>query len=240
MDANGVAQAVLIQILGQFDNSYQQACVKHYPERFASVVGVDASRADACEMLNALAARGAAGVRLRPDARSPGNDPLAIWRTAMSAGLAVSCVGTSEQFSSPAFFDLVASLPALPIVLEHLGGSSRADTGDEARRRVFAAARYANTYLKVPGLGELVPRPATLPGDGGTVLGAIPAVLREALERFGPDRLMWGSDFPLVASREGYANALAWVCEAIGNESAEAQARILGDTARRVFRLPQH
>lgn len=43
---------------------------------------------------------------------------------------------------------------------------------------------------------------------------------------------MWGSDFPVVASREGYANAL------LGSEQAFAAAdrdRIFGATARLVF-----
>src|ERR687887_330114 len=80
MDHNGVAQAILIQIRGQYDNSYQFECVRRYPGRFASVVGLDWERPDAVEQLERLREQGAAGVRLRPDTRSPGDDPLAIWR----------------------------------------------------------------------------------------------------------------------------------------------------------------
>jgi L-fuconolactonase len=236
MDRHGVAQGVLIQILGQFDNSYQQACLRKYPGRFASVVGVDPGAADACDTLAALAEEGAVGVRLHPDARSPGADPLAIWRSAASAGLAVSCVGQARRFASPEFFELVGGLPELPIVLEHLGGTSRAgETDSEARRRVFEAARYPNVYLKVPGLGEIVARPARLPEHGPTIAER-PGDLAEAIERFGPARLMWASDFPVVCSREGYANALAWTRDAV---DADTRALIFGGTARRVFKLPE-
>src|SRR3979411_3285036 len=93
MDRNDVDQAVLIQINGQYDNTYQQECVRRYPQRFTSVVLVDPQQPDALETLDRLAEAGASGVRLRPDARSPGADPLAIWRAAGRLGLAVSCGG---------------------------------------------------------------------------------------------------------------------------------------------------
>lgn len=237
MDRNGVAQAVLIQVLGQYDNGYQQSCLHEHPGRFASVVAVDVTKADACDALAALAAQGAAGVRLRADARSPGGDALAIWRAADSLGLAVSCVGAAEQFCSREFLAVLEALPDLPVVLEHLGGTSRAGSTDlETRRRVFEAARHANVYLKVPGLGELVPRPAVLPAAAAP-FETRAAELDLALERFGTGRLMWGSDFPVVGSREGYANALGWTRSAIGALRPEAESDVFGATARTVFKL---
>lgn len=237
MDRNGIAQAVLIQMLGQFDNAYQQDCAARHPERLASVVAVDPADPDACKTLEALAAHGAVGVRLRPEARSPGDDPLAIWRAAVDSGLAVSCVGTAEKFGAPDFFALIQALPDLTIVLEHLGGTSQAGATDlRARRRVFETAQFPNVCLKVPGLGELVPRPTGLPTQG-SVLGVQVAELELALERFGPDRLMWGSDFPVVGSREGYRNALQWARSAVAAAVPGAEASVFGGTARRIFKL---
>ena len=74
MDQNEVDQAVLVQINGQFDNTYQFECEKRFPGRFVSVVIVDVDRPDAPQQLEALVAKGARGVRLRPDMRSPGVD----------------------------------------------------------------------------------------------------------------------------------------------------------------------
>ena len=56
MDTNEVAQAVLVQYNGQFDNGCQTKCASHYPERLASVVLVDHHRADAPQRLERLAA----------------------------------------------------------------------------------------------------------------------------------------------------------------------------------------
>jgi L-fuconolactonase len=240
MDRNGVAQAVQVQMLGQFDNTYQRNKVRRYPGRLASVVAVDSAKADAVPMLKRLAAEGASGVRFRPTARCASGDPLAIWRTAESLGLAVSCVGNTATFSAPEFAEVVAAVPRLPIVLEHLGGTSAPDTNEAeiaARRRVFDLARFPNVYLKVPGLGELVPRGPMLPAEG-CPLEPQPGILQDALKSFGPERLMWGSDFPPVATREGYANALQWVRRAFAAESAETQSMIFGGTARHIFKLP--
>jgi L-fuconolactonase len=238
MDRHGVDQAVLVQMLGQTDNRYQQDCVRRYPDRFVSAVLVDTSAPDACAHLCALAAEGARGVRLRPATRSGGDDPLAIWRTAAACSLAVSCVGASLAFADPAFEALLAALPALHIVLEHLGGSSRPDADDAertARRRVFEYARYPNVFLKLPGLGELAQRVAGPLSDGAPFTPKRPAVLDEALAAFGPERLMWGSDFPPVAAREGYANALRWAREAVGHLTEAEQASIFGGVALQVF-----
>lgn len=240
MDRNGVAQAVLIQMLGQFDNSYQQNCLQHHAGRFASVIAVDPARSDALVQLRRLADDGASGLRLRPTARSSSDDPLAIWRAAESLGLPISCVGNTASFSTAEFARLIESVPNLVLVLEHLGGTSTPDATEEAltaRRQVFELARYPNVYLKLPGLGELVPRSPQLPAEG-CPFEPSPAIVHQALECFGAARLMWGSDFPPVATREGYANALRWCREALADAPRQAQAAIFGGNAQRIFKLP--
>jgi hypothetical protein len=51
MDRNAVERAILIQIIGENDNSYQQECMRRFPDRFASVVHVDAAAASAARAL---------------------------------------------------------------------------------------------------------------------------------------------------------------------------------------------
>lgn len=238
MARHGVERAVLTQMIGQVDNSYQFACVQAHRGCFANVVWVDPAAPDAPETVARLAAQGAAGVRLRPGARSPGTDPLAIWRAAQACGLPVSCVGNAEAFTAPAFEELLQAVPALPIVLEHLGDTSKpmlTEADGELRYTVLRLARFDNVSLKVPGFGELVPRDATALQGGRTFGGAAAALLESAIAAFGANRLMWGSDFPVVSSREGYGNALAQVRECLLDHSAPVRDAMLGGTARRVF-----
>lgn len=238
MDRYGVDQAVLVQMLGQYDNRYQEACVRAHPDRLLSVVGIDPTQPDAVNQLHRLADNGAHGVRLRPNAVSPGDDAFAIWRAAQARGLAVSCVGNGAGFATPAFAELIEHFAGLTFVLEHLGATSRPDADEREaalRRQVFELARYPNVFLKLPGLGEVVPRTMPLPGDGSPFECGRPHVLDDAFKVFGPQRLMWGSDFPVVASREGYGNALRLTREAFRDESAESLEWMFGGTAQRVF-----
>src|SRR4029079_2799770 len=102
---------------------------------------------------------GASGLRLKATDRSPGDDPLALWRTAAELGLAISCP-VPPHTDPPEFSLLLNTLPNLTVVLEHLGGSSSAsdDAEGSQRGRVFELARHPNAYIKIPGLGEFARR----------------------------------------------------------------------------------
>lgn len=240
MDRNGVQQATLVQLLGQLDNSYLLECRARHPQRFAAVVAVDPADTAAVTELRRLAEAGATGVRLRPEARSSGGDPYTLWRGAASCGLAVSCVGPAAGFLAPAFADLVRELPQLPVVLEHLGGWARpdCDRSEATRQAIGALARFPNVYLKVPGLGQLAARQPSLAASGRPLPLEAGSVVLDLLERFGARRLMWGSDFPPVAAREGYGNALRWIEELLGVLDPTARAEVFGGTVRKVFRVP--
>lgn len=237
MDQNGVEQAVLVQMMGQFDNSYQSECLRKYPNRFASVVLVDANRFDALRTLERLIEQGASGVRLRPTTRSPGNDTLAIWRAAENLGAAVSCSGTLSEFASEDFVHVISAVPTLRIVLEHLGSVNHpnAEPGEyEMRKVVYSLARFPNIYIKVHGLGEFTRR--AFPLDNAFPFERpIPPFLDLALSSFGPQRMMWGSDYPPVSGREGYRNALLLTMEQLAPLSEAERDLIFEGTARSVF-----
>jgi L-fuconolactonase len=208
MDRNDVEAAILIQMLGQTDNVYQMECLSRYPGRFASVVIVDHTLPTASRLLEDLAEEGASGVRLRATMRSPGEDPFAIWRTADRLGLAVSCAGTASEFASSEFQQLLEALPNLTIVVEHLAHASRPDTTEAEREQRYATFRTLSA-----------------------------SYFHQAFDAFGPDRMMWGSDFPPVAGREGYTNALNMSRDQFANRPAEARDKIFGDTAANTFKI---
>lgn len=239
MDRYGVEQAVLIQMLGQYENQYQMACTKAHPDRLRSVVGIDWTDPRAIDQLRRAADQGTAGVRLRPGSRSIGTDPLAIWRAAEECQLAVSCVGSVETFNSPEFARLISGFPALPVVLEHFAGQARPDDTEDvraARLQGLLLSRFPNVFLKVPGLGELLPRVMPPSDDGSPFMPGARKLIDAAINAFGADRLMWGSDFPVVASREGYGNALSGCREACAHLPQQARKAIFGETAIRVFK----
>ena len=58
-----------------------------------------------------------------------------------------------------------------------------------------------------------------------------------AIEAFGANRLMWGSDFPASAGREGYGNSLRLPMQQVGFVSQEDRDRVFGNTAATLWKF---
>ncbi|MCH7801636.1 MAG: amidohydrolase [Chloroflexi bacterium] len=236
MNANGVDKAVLIQHGGTYDNAYLFECARRFEGRFAVVVIVDSSRDDATARLEHWANEGAVGVRLAPLVRSPGDDPLAVWRKAAELGLLVSSLGNVKGFASAEFESVVAEFPDMPIIIEHLAGvGTGAEPPFSDFKKAIALAKYPNTYIKVGGLGEISERPATLEPD--FKFDHTPPLIEMAINSFGPRRMMWGSDYPPVSGREGYRNALEGVAQHPALKNPDDRNWVMGRTAQELFKL---
>ena len=59
----------------------------------------------------------------------------------------------------------------------------------------------------------------------------------ELVSIFGPDRLMWGSDWPVIDLAGNYRAWLDWTRRWLDNKSPAAQEAILSRTARTFYRL---
>ena len=237
MDSNAVDKAVLIQHRGEYDNSYLLECARANPGRFAVVAIVDTDQPDAPETLAEWAAQGVQGVRFTAATRSPGGDPLAIWRKAAELGLVVSCLDTCAAYVSEDFQALVKEFLELRIMIEHFGfWHAEGQAGHDSFPKLMELARYPNLYLKVPGFGEYVPRPFPArnpPFD----LGAVPPYIDKAVEAFGAERMVIGTDYPPSSEREGYTNVVRYLREYLTRFRTQQQEAILGGTAASLFRF---
>ena len=237
MDRNGVTHAIITQIAGFFDNRYQFDTVAKYPGKFGNVVNADYTKPDAAETLAKLAEQGISGVRIGAGTRSPGADPFAIWKAAAKLGLSISTGGRSANFVSPQFSQIVEAIPEAQIVIEHLGSTD--NTKDDpiaidVFRQIFSLSRYPNTYMKIHGIGEFTKR-TPQPNMPFPFDKPIRPLFDMVYDAFGPQRMMWGSDYPVVNSREGYRQALQLTMDQFGSKSDEDRAWIFGKTALKVF-----
>lgn len=119
--------------------------------------------------------------------------------------------------------------PDLTIVVDHLA-KPPADPDEWARwaRAMRAAAEQPNTVTKVSGLH--------LEGIDYTAAALRPS-FEVALEAFGPDRMMYGGDWPMTRLNAGYVRTFEVLAQLIGPLSpAEAQA-VWSGTAARTYRL---
>lgn len=236
LDRYGVERAVLVQMWNELDNSYQEQCVQEEPGRFASVVAVDVTSADAPRAIAEHIERGAVGVRLRPNTLSAGDDPWAIWRACADHGTTVSCVGSPANFASRAFADVVAAHPTVPIVIEHIAEvlplSDEYDA--EEAQHILDLAEHPNVHMKFHGFGEFAQRLRN-PGDGFPFVRPVPDWMRRSIDAFGPERMMWGSDYPPVSKREGYGNALTLVRDDLADFSDAERELMFGGVAERLY-----
>lgn len=145
------------------------------------------------------------------------------------AGLVVELVVRAHQLG--VVTTLVDTLPAASFVLDHLGKPSLLAGGAELERwrtDLAGLARRSHVVAKVSGLG--------LEADHlGWSAAALRPAVDHALETFGPDRLMFGSDWPLVRLTRGYTawwEAYLQLTAALGASEQEA---IDHGTARRIY-----
>ena len=117
----------------------------------------------------------------------------------------------------------------MTFVLDHLGKPRVAATLDAAwARDIRDLAALPNIYCKLSGLAT----EAVDPGDRHLM-----AFLRFALETFGPDRCLFGSDWPVLTSVMGYGRWRAVVLEAIADLTAAEQRQVMAETAITVYRI---
>jgi L-fuconolactonase len=225
MSEGGVECAVLCQHLGQFDNSYIASLLESRPGRFAGVALVD-HRADRWgESVAEVGRLGFRGLRITSDALR--ERPM-LPHAAASAGLTL-VVYAPEGVGAIAesLRALALAHPRAAFVISHLGNPMVEDGvlryGDE----LVDLADLPNVKVLVSGLAMFCPFPYT----------PLDHLVTEVVEAFGPERVMWGSNFPVCgAAVVDYLRELYLVRSAERWEiSAEAAAAMSDTTARRLW-----
>ena len=141
------------------------------------------------------------------------------FQAAGDLGMIVSIIGDAADFASARFKKLLDVCPKTQFCLERASGSQSGQTGcrqaahDVYRRKALELRALAvNTTIKVPGLGEILGKPSRLPN--GYPYDTVPPHYEMAKAAFGVQRMMWGSNFPPCAAKEGYRNALEGILQA--------------------------
>ena len=228
MKTSGVDRAVFIQYAGNSDNQYMLDSMAAQPGKFQAAMIVDPT--DDGTAMRQWADRGIIGIRLPANSRADCADLLAQWRTAADLNLIVSAPSNPQSLLSDEFAEVIREFPTLSIVIEHLAGIGEGQQPPyDTFKKILELAEHPNLSIKLPGFGEICPVP--LPFD------PIPPLADMAIEAFGPQRVMWGSDYPPVSRREGYDNSLKVPMDYLSDLSAEDREWIFGKTALKIWRF---
>ena len=126
---------------------------------------------------------------------------------------------------------VVAAHPDLVMVIDHLAKPPFRSPGwDRWVTDINRAANYPTVFAKVSGLD-------TAAGPGWTVDELRPA-WDVALEAFGPDRMMFGSDWPVCRLVSAYGDVVSGTVDLVAELTPTERDRVLGGTAMEVYRLP--
>ncbi|HEX6986840.1 MAG TPA: amidohydrolase family protein [Planctomycetaceae bacterium] len=126
---------------------------------------------------------------------------------------------------------LARRLPDLPMVIDHLAKpriKNRAT--DDWLPHFRAAAAFPNVYCKLSGMVTEADHRSWTPAD-------LKPYVQAALDLFGPERCMFGSDWPVCELAGSYERVFHALKEALGPISESESERIFGGTAKRFYRL---
>ena len=127
---------------------------------------------------------------------------------------------------------LIDQVPRLRLVLDHIGKPRIATREfDDWAREVEEIAAAPQVYAKLSGMiTEADHRPRGNPDD-------LKPYVAHVLKVFGPDRLMFGSDWPVCLLAGTWKEALAAFTQALGAQPIGVREKLLGGTASGFYRL---
>ena len=120
---------------------------------------------------------------------------------------------------------IAAQVPELRMVIDHIAkppiASGRMDGWAED---IAAAARLPRVYCKLSGMITEAGRVSWKPQD-------LHPYVAHVWRCFGPDRLMFGSDYPVCLSAGTWKQVLSAFTQSIGAQPLETREKVLGSTA---------
>jgi len=244
MAAAGVARAVIVQPDNYlYDHRYLADCLKDHPDILAGVCLVDEEQPDAAERLEKLTREdGFFGLRLRPGIkgsaewiRSAACEPL--WRTVMELGIPIKYLGLPEHLEALAW--LAGRLEHTTFIVDHLGNPGHGDKNmADDLPALLALVRLKNVLVQVSPLARLYDHVNPTPigvFHAGHPAREVNEFIRRVYEAFGPERLLWGTDFPWSLQVGKYGLGLELFREQLDFIPPEDREQILGKTAAGVW-----
>jgi L-fuconolactonase len=233
MKANGVAKTVLIQYIAyRWDNSYVADVLKQYPQYFRGVARVNPEDPAAPDHLSRLVKeQGFRGVRLSPAGNASGDwfkGPLMppLWRRCDELKVPMTVLAPITRMPDAAA--LIEPLPNLTVVIDHMADCP-INQPDELEK-LIALRRYPKVFVKISHTWSISRQPYPW-------LDAQEYVKR-LYDAFGPQRLMWDTDWPVSEGRTTYARTLTVVRDEMKFLNDEDKRWILSQTIERVWPFP--
>jgi L-fuconolactonase len=222
MEEHGVEKTVLVQVIQyRWDNRYTAACMKRFPGTFEGVCRVDPESPSAADDLAMwVTEHGFRGVR------SPwvGNDGSwfelqePLWKRADELGVPL-CILTSIDHL-PDVERWARRFESVPVCIDHMAWPPPDEP--EKLEYLLSLADLPRVYVKISGTWGA--------SKEDYPYGDMHHAVERVYDRFGPERLMWCTDWPMSNPKCGYTGALELVQKHFTFLNADDREWILGKT----------
>jgi L-fuconolactonase len=239
LEATGVDATVVVQARQELDETHSLLGTASETEWIVGVVGwVDLTDVNVSETISQIreGQNGDKLVGFRHVVHDEA-DPQWLLRDDVMRGLGVVAeaglvydllVRTREL---PAAIEVARRLPNLRLVLDHLAKPRIAEREIEPwSTSIGEIARLPNVTCKISGLVTEADWRAWAPDD-------LAPFIERAVEVFGPDRLMFGSDWPVCTLAASYSEMLDATFEVLSSTVGDDLASILGGAAIETYCL---
>lgn len=234
----GVERTVLVQAAPSVAETEYLLGIADASPRFAKVVGwIDFENRDDLATLKRLAGHPKfSGVRpmiqdladddwmLRPDVQW-------AFEAIIDLDLTFDCLGLPRHLAN--FHTLLTRYPSMRTVIDHCmkpqirdGSEEHVQFWSDGMRRL---ADETNACCKLSGI--------VTEADTDWSVATLKPYAAVVLQAFGPERVMWGSDWPVVRLRMEYEDWHAMCLELTVHLSEVERQAVFSDTARRFYRI---
>jgi L-fuconolactonase len=229
MKANGVAKTVIIQVIHyRYDNRYLASVVKRYPGTFQGVCRVDPLDPAAPDHLSHHTEEGFRGVRLSPAGNGSGDwfrGPLMppLWKRCAELKVPMTVLAPITRI--PDVAALLERTPEVTTVIDHMADCPIDQPAE--LEKLIALKRYPNVFVKISHTWSISKQP--YPWRDAQ------AYVKRLYDTFGPRRLMWATDWPIIEGWSTYDKALTVVRDEMKFLNAEDREWVLSKTIERVW-----
>lgn len=232
MDYAQVSAAVVVQeVIDGFQNDYLDEVQRRYPERFVCCGMVDfadtreAEGKSLTEQAEALFRRGFRALAIpghRVHRSLTEEEMMALFRLMEQRGVLLSLCLADDAQQIGEMREVIQECPQLKVAIGHFGMA----TGAHWREQI-ALAEAPNVYIESGGItwlynSEFYPYPSAM------------RAIREAADRVGIEKLMWGSDYPRTITAITYHMSYDFVLKS-PLLTPDEQAAFLGGNAQRFY-----
>ncbi|MFI5691277.1 amidohydrolase family protein [Kribbella sp. NPDC051586] len=236
--AADVTSTVLVQTVGLVEETVEFLELAAGNDLVAGVVGwIDLTAEDIGEALDGLLSR-PDGSYLKAIRHQVHDEPDNDWllradvqrglAAIADAGLAYDLLTKTPQL--PAAIQTARELPQLSFVVDHISKPVIGEPLDPWAAQLRELAAHPNVTCKLSGMVTEAPWTTWKPADLQPYADVV-------LDAFGPDRVMFGSDWPVCLLAASYDQVVETAATLTSNLTPDERSAIFSTTATRTYKL---